>query len=202
MLITVLSVGLMVKATAVPEITHVSPQEPNHMIDSRTHQQQLARLINNGVPFTRAATRIASDVPDHIRNFNQDNTVSSQHIQQELARLTANGMQYSRAATRAVASDRIPICMNIPGQDTDGKVGRDLTRNGAKEGLKIWSLNVRSINTEDRIKELEQEAGLCEKGILLIQETWRKQENNGSILAAGYSTAREIKTAPGAMARV
>ena len=121
MLIAVLIVGLMVKATAVPEITHVSPQEPSHMIDRRTHQQQLARLINNGVPFTRAATRIASGVPDHTRNFNQDNAVSSQHIQQEMARLTANGMQYSRAATRAVASDRIPICMNILGEDTDGK---------------------------------------------------------------------------------
>ena len=40
----------------------------------------------------------------------------------------------------------------------------------------MWSLNVRGLSTEARILELEKEASTNEKGILLIQETWRKEE--------------------------
>ena len=167
--------GLVIRATAAPETTHDSPQEPNHMFYSRSQQQQLTRLINNGVPYSRAATRIATDVPDHIRNFNQDNAASSQNMRQEMTRLTGQGMQYSRAATRLVSSDRLPVCMISPGQDTDATVETEPSPSGAKEGIKLWSLNARSINTEERIKELELEASLCEKCILLIQETLRKQ---------------------------
>ena len=43
-----------------------------------------------------------------------------------------------------------------------------------REELRIWSLNVRSIATEAKLKELEQEAEGCKSGVLLVQETWRK----------------------------
>ena len=43
-----------------------------------------------------------------------------------------------------------------------------------KKELRIWSLSVRSIANEIKLKELEQESQNCPKGILLIQETWRR----------------------------
>ncbi len=59
--------------------------------------------------------------------------------------------------------------------DSDGHIGKELRRSRHNDGLNIWSLNVRSLNTESRIQELEEEAKGNEKGILLIQETWRNQ---------------------------
>ncbi len=39
-------------------------------------------------------------------------------------------------------------------------------------GTELWYLNVRGMSTKESLEELEQEAELSGKGILLIQETW------------------------------
>ena len=51
---------------------------------------------------------------------------------------------------------------------------QDSTTQKVREELKIWSLNVRGISSEARLKELEQEAEGCKSGVLLVQETWRR----------------------------
>ena len=99
-------------------------------------------------------------------------------------------MQYGRAATLSVDSDRLPTCQvnarKKIGQEAEVKSGEserdnkaaseqeEKTPEGNKEELRIWSLNVRSIANEIKLKELEQEAKKCAKGILLVQETWRR----------------------------
>ena len=84
-------------------------------------------------------------------------------------------MSYARAATRSVASDRLPVCMErTPTTEVDETMNRN--PNGERKGTEIWSLNVRGMSTKGRVEELEQEANLSGKGILLIQETWRPEQ--------------------------
>ncbi len=143
------------------------------MISSRSQQQQLARLIRNGIQHSRAATRIASDTLVGILTRSQEAAGRDSYIQHGMTRLMREGMQYPRAATRLVASDRLPTCMTkilTPINDTEPAQNR-----GTAEGqgwIKLWPLNVRGMSALESLDELEQEAVVCEQGILLIQETW------------------------------
>jgi hypothetical protein len=86
-------------------------RDHNPSVVSRSPQQQLTRLINNGLQYSRAITRVASDTPISIATRAQTAQNTPRHIQQEMERLTGEGWNYSRAATRSVASDRLPVCM-------------------------------------------------------------------------------------------
>ncbi len=146
----------------------------NQMINSRSPQQQLARLINNGLHYSRAITRVASDTPVSIATRVQTTQNTPRHIQHEMERLTGEGWSYSRAATRSVASDRLPVCMERPPTTSEAET---MNQNPHEEdkGTELWSLNVRGMSTKESLEELEQEAELSGKGILLIQETWRPE---------------------------
>ena len=52
---------------------------------------------------------------------------------------------------------------------------RDSKEDRARGEITIFILNVRGMSREARLKELEQEAHGCKRGILLIQETWRPE---------------------------
>ena len=108
-------------------------------------------------------------------------------IQKEMTRHRERGIDYGRAATLSVDTDRVPVCQaaSLRTQNTEKRVrsedrekedvrAQDETHR-PKEELRIWSLNVRSIATEAKLKELEQEAERSKSGILLLQETWRKE---------------------------
>ena len=73
----------------------------------------------------------------------------------------------------SVESDRLPICQSkqLPTIQEERPSGGN-ANDGAEE-LRLWSLNVRSISTEAKLKELEQDASQSRSGILLVQETWR-----------------------------
>ncbi len=51
-----------------------------------------------------------------------------------------------------------------------------------KKGTELWSLNVRGMSTKESLEELEQEAELSGKGILLVQETWRPEHEERIII--------------------
>ena len=105
----------------------------NPTVESRSAQQQMARLIGNGLRYTRAATRVASDTPIGIATRAQTAQNTPSHIQQNMARLRGDGWSYARAATRSVASDRIPICMQSPPTPDDGET-RDIHPPAGKRG--------------------------------------------------------------------
>ena len=164
-----------------PSVARITVSEPSGLIRGLTRggngQQQLERLIRNGVGYSRAVTRIRPDVPISFVNPTAGATGSSgSAIQQQMAHWISTGMTYANAATRAIASDRLPYCMRRPGPQEEPRQTQD--QNGVKgsEGIQMWSLNVRGLSTEARILELEKEASTSETGILLIQETWMKEE--------------------------
>ena len=146
----------------------------NQMVSSRSPQQQLDRVIGNGLQYSRAITRIASDTPISITTRSQAAENAPRHIQQDMERLVGEGMSYSRAATRAVASDRLPVCMERLAPTAETEAVQRSTRDEG-EGIEMWSLNVRGMSTKESLDELEQEAELSSTGILLIQETWRPE---------------------------
>ena len=84
-------------------------------------------------------------------------------------------MDYARAVTRSVASDRMPICMTTKGRSSKAKPAQENEDNKGRGEIGIWSLNVRGISSEARLKELERESPGCKQGILLLQETWRSE---------------------------
>jgi hypothetical protein len=131
-------------------------------------------LINNGLQYSRAITRVTSDTPISIATRIQATENAQRHIQHDMERLTGEGWSYSRAATRAVASDRLPVCMERLPPTPEAEV---TNQNPHKEekGTEMWSLNVRGMSTKESLEELEQEAELSGNGILLIQETWRPE---------------------------
>jgi exonuclease III len=84
---------------------------------------------------------------------------------------TRTGSQYAR---RRVSEHRAGEKVRFEVNEVKEEGPKD-EPNKAKEELHIWSLNVRSIATESKLKELEQEAERSKNGILLLQETWRKE---------------------------
>jgi hypothetical protein len=105
----------------------------NPTVESRSAQQQMARLIGNGLQYSRAATRVASDTPMGIATRAQTAQNTPSHIRQNMARLRGDGWSYSRAATRSVASDRIPVCMERP-PTTGGEETKDVKLHMGKKG--------------------------------------------------------------------
>ena len=144
-------------------------------------------MVQNGIPYTRAVTRLISDTPESMGAQSQQGQRTDGIIQKEMNRHRERGIDYGRAATLSVDTDRVPVCQaeslrtqNIEKQvsfeDKESKDdGSQDTTVKVKEELRIWSLNVRSIATEPKLKELEQEAERSKSGILLLQETWRKE---------------------------
>ena len=118
----------------------------------------MRQLIQNGIPYARAATGIASDTPISFARQNQGAASSDGIIQQGMIRLIRQGMTYARAAIRCVASDRMPICMTAKDRDIQAEPTRESKEDRDREEVKIWSLNVRGMSSEARLKELEQEA--------------------------------------------
>ncbi len=57
------------------------------MMSSRSKQQQLERLIVNGIQYSGAITRIASDTPVGIITRTQEAAARDSHIQQGMERL-------------------------------------------------------------------------------------------------------------------
>ena len=86
------------------------------------------------------------------------------------------GRNFARAATRVVASDRMPICMTRIDQQSQTEPTQKNEDYKGRDGIRIWSLNVRGISSEARLKELDQESLGSKQGMLLIQETWRMEE--------------------------
>ncbi len=91
-----------------------------------------------------------------------------------MERRVGEGMSYARAATRSVASDRLRVCMARPAPTAETETGQRGTRDEGK-GIEMWSLNVRGMSTKESLDELEQEAVVSGKGILLVRETWRPE---------------------------
>jgi hypothetical protein len=157
--------------------THIPPIQPPHrqeeptlIINSQT-RQRMSRLIENGLQFYRAATRVASDTPMSMMR-SRPVTILTNLIQHGMARLLGSGVHYSRAASMVVTGDRLPCCMTVPNPDEwEAEPAQDPTRVQDPEGINIWPLSVRGISTKERLEEHERRAG--ERGILLLQETWR-----------------------------
>ena len=124
----------------------------------QSQQEQLRLLTQNGIPYARAATRIVSDTPISIARQTHGAGSGDGIIQQEMTRLTRQGMAYARAATRSVASDRLPICMTTKGRDSQMEPTKESKEDRDRGEIAIWSLNVRGMSSEARLKELEQEA--------------------------------------------
>ena len=104
--------------------------------------------------------------------------------QQRLA-LTATGYQHVRPETRGISKKKKkqedpddnrkePSTEKTNEQTEETRNKEDREELAELEELRIWSLNVRSIANEGKLKELEQESKLCPRGILLLQETWRR----------------------------
>ena len=144
-------------------------------------------MVRNGIPYMRAVTRLISDTPESMGAQRQQGQRTDGIIQREMSRHRDHGIEYGRAATLSVDTDRVPVCQaenfrtqevkkRVRFEDKESKVEGDQETTGRiKEELRIWSLNVRSIGTEHKLIELQQEAERSKSGILLLQETWRRE---------------------------
>ena len=150
-----------------------SPPGSVQKVEFRSRQQHLRKLMNSGLPNSRAITRLVSDTPNSIERQSQQGGRRDGIIQREMIRLREQGVGYGKAATLSVESDRMPTCQVKSHQAVTVEENESATQK-EREELKIWSLNVRGISSEARLKELEQEAEGCKSGVLLVQETWRR----------------------------
>ena len=136
-------------------------QDPNRQNTGNKQQEPTARIEAphsewHPIRKSRHADRIRHTY--HLATQNQGAASSDGIIQQGMTRLTGQGMAYARAATRCVASDRMPICMTAKDRGSPAEPMRESKEDKAREEITIWSLNVRGMSGEARLKELEQEA--------------------------------------------
>ena len=161
--------GLLIRSVegAVKGVTPAPEPQRNQWGQIRNQQQHAQHLVQNGIPYSRAVTRLISDTPEGMGAQSQQGQRGDSIIQNEMTRHRERGIDYGRAATLSVDTDRVPVCQaaSLRTQNTEKRVRfedkekedartQDETHR-AKEELRIWSLNVRSIATEGKLIELE-----------------------------------------------
>ena len=164
--------GLLIRSTegAVQGVAPAPEQQRTQWGQIRSPRQQAQHMVQNGIPYMRAVTRLISDTPESMGAQSQQGQRTDGIIQKEMSRHRDHGIEYGRAATLSVDTDRVPVCQaenfrtqegkkRVSFEDRESKVEGDRETTGRiKEELRIWSLNVRSIGTEHKLKELHQEA--------------------------------------------